>query len=205
MHTNIARPLLGLTTLLMPFCFASAQMVDDGNRRSAADPKDVADIVARDIGISAFAHVGHVALSDGGGNVIEAVNKKPAIQENTLDSFKKETTYWGAIYYPDWAALPAVNVPDATNPDKQKSYPAKFAAFQHAYLVKQIGASYTLSPIPKPAQLPACNHCPPRKGQYRCDTFVKEALIFGGVPNLSFDKEDMPAKLWNDKRFELRR
>lgn len=173
-------------------CDALASQTDPPPRQKhgTANPAAPADIVGRDLALPAsLRQMGHVALSSSAGKVIEALPERPAIQINTLDNFKARTRYWGATYYAGQGGMSVI---------------AQFAAVQRALQIMQIGARYTLSPLMTRAKPPQCKGCTARRGMYRCDTFVKDALQAGGVPYLTYSTFDTPLSLWRDHRFALR-
>jgi len=164
------------------------------------NPQDQSDILGRDLNVPGLGALGHVGLWTGD-QVIEALDQTPAIVQNTLQNFKSRSTYWGAVYYPNWNRLPAVALPSQIwIPYSYVMYSAKTAAVRRAVLIQQIGATYTVSPYIKEAFVQECRglSCTgPTAGKYRCDTFVKDAYLMAGTGGLSFGATDTPSTLWN--------
>lgn len=63
----------------------------------AGDPKITGDVVGRDLSVPTLGAFGHVGIWTGS-KVLEVLNKKTVIQQNSLSSFKKADDYWGAKY-----------------------------------------------------------------------------------------------------------
>lgn len=67
--------------------------------QAANNPRNAADVVARDLYISKLGWAGHVGMWDSStSKVLEVLNNKDSvIQKNSLSSFKSKS-YWGARY-----------------------------------------------------------------------------------------------------------
>lgn len=63
----------------------------------ASSPRNVGDLVARNLLIPGLGWAGHVGMWDGN-KVLEVLNKSTVIQKNTLSKFKSESGYWHARY-----------------------------------------------------------------------------------------------------------
>jgi len=163
------------------------------------NPQDQSDIVGRDLNVLGLGALGHVGLWTGD-RVIEALNQNPTIVQNTLQDFKSRSSYWGAVYYPNWNKLPVVWLPSQIwIPYTNVVYSAKVAAVRRAVLIQQIGATYTMSPSIQVARVQECQglRCTgPTPGKYRCDTFIKDAYLTAGVGGLSFGTTETPSTLW---------
>ena len=172
----------------------------ESTSKLAKAPIDIADIVGRDLDIFLLGQLGHVGLWTGK-NVLEALNSTPAINENSLQNFKSRSQYWGAVYYPNWHLLPYDTMPSKpTVPYIWNSHPPKLVAVKRAELIRQIGATYTVSPKTSAAQYQSCavSRCTgPTPGVYRCDTYIKDALSKANVPGITFDITDTPSSLYS--------
>jgi hypothetical protein len=164
------------------------------------NPADISDVLGRDLNIAGVGAIGHVGLWTGS-EVIEILNLPQVIYQNSLSDFKNRTKYWGATYFSDWNRLPDVWMADSvTVPYSYTRYTAKRAAIVRAFDIKKIGATYTISPIAKfsfSEQRNASKCTKKLPGSYRCDTFVKDAYMNAGVPNIHFDLTDTPSSFWS--------
>lgn len=154
------------------------------------DPVYVGDVVGRDLNYPALGWLGHLGIWDGG-NVVEVVSGNAnAIRFTSLSAFKSTTTYWGAasanipyykVYgcyaldcYADWYLAPVGTT---------EIVASRYAIAKRAYQAYLIGADYTISDYyiyASPAYYAYLY--PPRRGLYRCDTFVIDMLMASAYP-----------------------
>jgi hypothetical protein len=154
------------------------------------DPVYSGDVVGRDLNYPTLGWLGHLGIWDGG-NVVEVVSGDArAIRFVSLSAFKSLTRYWGTasanipnfyVYgcyqldcYADW-----VLVPGGTT----EIVASRYAIAKRAYQAYLIGADYTISEYylsARPAYYAPLY--PPRRGLYRCDTFVIDMLAESAYP-----------------------
>jgi hypothetical protein len=133
------------------------------------------DVVARDLDYPIGGFLGHTALYDGNGSVIQALYADGnAIRITTINDFKTTTrNFWGT-------APP--NIPSGrTSKGYYRSYcyssndfeqfEMRVAVVRAAYATSQIGADYTITAQWTPAYW-GNQTSMPRRGIFRCDTFV---------------------------------
>lgn len=152
-------------------------------RQAGQLPIALADVVGRDLHYFGLGFLGHLAIWTGE-SVIEVLNDKTVVQENSLDSFRARDRFWGTVYYPGistmqtgWTACR--NAPDCVAVDSAPG--AAFAIVRRAQHAKVIGAVYTLSTAYRPF---AYGECRPggrciaaQRGVYRSDAFVRDMFM----------------------------
>jgi hypothetical protein len=173
------------------------------------DPSNQGDIVGRDLLVTGLGWMGHVGIWDGK-QVIEVLNESDVVQINNLDSFKRKSTYWGAVspkitpYLVDNCFQPRCTKfwPVASG-GQIESVQVQIAIVQRALQIDRIGADYTIGSSYKSAWAGDANHGSER-GKYRCDTFVEDlyasTIPYGNIymTNKSFDRE------WGNKIVTMR-
>jgi len=88
---NFIPPIPALRRLLVGIAVSSGAIV------TAGDPTAAGDVIGRDLNILGYETLGHLGIFTGS-RVLECLNEKNPIQQNSLASFKAVTTYWGARY-----------------------------------------------------------------------------------------------------------
>jgi hypothetical protein len=154
-------------------------------RKTGKNPTDVGDVVGRDLNLAGAGFAGHVAIWDGA-NVIEALNEAPSsLKINSLDSFKRSSPYWGAVWYPpneDQRVTVQICTEGVWGGRPCRTVRSKFAFVEHARNAVAIGATYTFAASYTPFgygcaygySVPCNSTIMPSRGIYRCDTFVKD-------------------------------
>ncbi len=156
----------------------------------ASEPGEIADMVGRDLAVTydGVAFVGHVGVSGyDRQEVVEVLNEGDSvIKINSLTNFKGRSRYWGARYYPDLPNRPRIALcNNMTLCDKKGFYPAPYGLRYQAGLWYAVQADYTttaLYRLPEPGYtIPPQPWMPidtppiyvrPKRGLFRCDTFV---------------------------------
>ncbi len=163
------------------------------------EPQDQGDIVGRDLNFPLLGPIGHVGIwNKGTGEIIEMLDESPALQGNTISSFRSRAQFWGSGVFPK-SFPPAPICNNISTCDRLIRYSTvQYTAAVQASLWLAIGASYTTSstiwahPIPgrfapelaNPFAPPGTPipYVRPVPGLFRCDVFVREVYIVAGVP-----------------------
>lgn len=178
-------------------------------------PGAAGNIVARDLAVPLLGDLGHIGFWDGA-YVIEALDEPQSIKKNTYENFHDRTKVW-PIAKPKWpnhtvTGCFSANCTEYINPNQGKqNFSAIYAMVARANQIHVLGADYittvyALPAIPRvtiPADFPysPAYNWPPRRGKYRCDTFVIDILgatvrsrgyIHGEIVS---DASDLPTRL----------
>ena len=150
-----------------------------GADTSTNDPTRVGDVIGRDLDVAVVGFAGHVGIWDGS-KVIEATDKgNDAVRQVTLNDFKSLTTYWGSSTYNIPNEYVSVDCGqtfcDYTYSKNTFDVDARQAITRRAFQIYLIGSDYTWAASPKLAS-PATQWWPAKRGVYRCDTFVLDAM-----------------------------
>lgn len=145
-------------------------------------PTRLADVVGRDLQTFGLGFLGHLAIWTGD-TVIEVLDEQPVVQENSFESFRGKTSFWGTVYYPGidsmvngWSSCKSVSDCGPRVPEPR----AAFAVVHRAQHAKIIGASYTLSTSYRPFAYGRCDPggcIAPQPGVYRSDAFVRDMFV----------------------------
>lgn len=153
-----------------------------GPMPSPKDPRLAAEVVARDLNSpagGALGWLGHTALYDGKGSVIQAtyVNGN-AIRTVPLNTFKiEEGMFWGTASpnIPSGRTVSGCYQTNCYSAGQFQQFEMREAIVRAAQATGEIGASYTLTAQWQPARWGNRISMPVR-GTYRCDTFVLAML-----------------------------
>ena len=154
-------------------------------------PYYVGDIVARNLDWPVIEGAGHIGIWDGT-SVIEVLNEPQAVQKNNYENFFKRSKVWpiSRTKWPDHNVVSCFSSACTEDFDRpranKKSYPALYAMIARANQIYAIGAIYVVTPYVTPAE-PTVNippsrdwnkyvTWPPKKGRYRCDTFITDIM-----------------------------
>lgn len=173
------------------------------------DPSSIGDVVGRDlIAIDPFAPLGHMGIFDGGRIAQAAPNVNGnAIYFTGVYTFRTAAPYWGAVS----PRLPSFDVNFCPNLYCRRlntqdystfgNFSVKKAIAARAYQANLIGADYTYSGYftsARPGLQQSIISTPPRRGIYRCDTFVVDML------NVSVEGEPQRApSSWQNRMSDL--
>lgn len=154
---------------------------------NVAAPRAPGDVVARDLAVPGIGALGHVGIWDGS-SVIEMLNEGYGnkIFINSWGNFKSRSTPWHTAYpnFPRhtiktcWGSTCDIN---SNRPD-QLTFNAQEATFRRAFQVYLIGSDYTITRVYSTAEPAMVDYTdrrwtrPPRRGTYRCDTFIYDAF-----------------------------
>ncbi len=146
-------------------------------------PRQVGDVVGRDLAASVIGPAGHIGFWTGS-EVLEILNEPVVVQNNSYVNFVSRVTpdkVWDPVY---------TNIPNFTikscfsatcnwqsGTSDRTNMTTRQAMLNRANQIRTIGASYTLTAFPttaKPRKLDLYTgaYTPAVRGVYRCDTFI---------------------------------
>lgn len=163
----------------------------------SGDPKYAGDVVLRDLWWPVIQKFGHIGMYTGS-QVIEVVDFNPAIQVNTLDSFKKTTpmAYYGAKYGKgfNFGGMIAEGL-------RQRSFGSSYSFFRSNTKPGNGGYVYTCYSwtVSRYGQYPRCNYSKyvyvTIPGVWRCDTFI--AHIYQTATGQSIGEYSWPKNIFD--------
>ncbi|GEM_PF-5122051 len=152
------------------------------------DPQLPAEVVARDLDFPIGGFIGHNALYDGNGSVFEAqVTSGYAIRSTRLADYKAATSnFWGTASPSIPAGISARGCyrTHCYSTRDFEQFEMRVAIIRSAYATSLIGADYTYTAQWSPAYWGNQNSMP-RRGVFRCDTFVLAMLAIPPYASVS--------------------
>lgn len=161
-------------------------------------PKNIGDIVGRDLNTPGLGSLGHIGIWDGS-QVIEVLNEPGnVVKTNTWENFRARTKPWDTAYpnIPSYSVRTCYsNVCNgegavfggsgSTNPT-YSTFDSRMALIRRAFQIMTSGATYTITTSPTMA-LPIINRptggqTSARAGVYRCDTFILDLFAWIDIP-----------------------
>lgn len=169
----------------------------------------VGDVLGRDLAVPFLGWIGHVGLWEGDA-VAEAMPGQPvhqAIRLSALENFNQVSASWGtaAISLSDYTVMYPWNCIESWcslySPRLRLSN--REAIKQRIHQIIKIGADYSDTAVYERMvhAEPGSEYGPRRRGLYRCDTFVWDAIMGGAFAT---DYSDAPKRKWIDLLFDLR-
>lgn len=184
---------------LVVFNSSNRKIWSTGPAPKGENPSKVGDVLGRDLAAPIVGLLGHLGVWDGG-QVFEAgppTSGNNAIHITGLSSFKNTPNSSGS-YVPYWGVASA-NIPNGeiqyrgcwetycSNPGHIYAE-ARLAIARRLMQIYRIGASYTATAQYTPALPDWSGGLPGRRGVYRCDTFVIDALAVSTYYNPAYIK-----------------
>ncbi|PCK31515.1 hypothetical protein [Pseudoalteromonas piscicida] len=161
---------------------------------NASTPENVADILGRDLSFSAggLENLGHVGLWTGS-QVLEVLDTPAVIEENSLNSFKNASEYWG---YKARRSTVYINKREniikfgRQQKEFSPSYTLSFTATEGKWGYKRVYNNVTKKWERKKVVI--------QKAKFRCDTFVAfswdragERKPYGSTPTHMYQYYDL--------------
>lgn len=143
-------------------------------------PRDVGDIVGRDLNIAGLGWVGHLGLWDGR-EVAEVLQERANVAGYTsVQAFQSASQYWGTVNVP----IPNGKMSehcfrtycDPRNDRHWERVETRVAAAKRAREIQAIGADYTIFPDNTRRAAHATPAYGGHRGLYRSDTYVLDLL-----------------------------
>lgn len=182
-----------------------------GGDPGPGDPTNIGDVVGRDLAFTGAGYLGHLGIFDGSqiAEVGPPASGNNAVHFVSLQSFKNTATttgsiaqYWGAAHTPIadgaiygcWQAICKPNTFETTIP--------RVAIAKRARQIYLIGADYTITAHFVSAASGRISQ-PPRRGSYRCDTFVSDVLFESARYDTTTTIFTQPQRTWYERSISL--
>lgn len=152
------------------------------------DPKNVGDVIGRDLASTGAGLLGHLGIWDGKEvfNVGPPTNGNNAVHIDSLFDFKHiltntgtVATYWGASTFkipPGTIHMTGCWETSCPIAGSIATADARYSIALRLMQIYRIGADYTITAYYQRSLPPWGNRYPGQRGLYRCDTFVIDAL-----------------------------
>lgn len=183
-----------------------------GVDQDSSDPTNIGDVVGRDLAFTGAGFLGHLGIFDGS-QIVQVgppVSGNNAVHYESLQQFKNTLTttgsiaqYWGTAHTPIAdGSIFACWQTTCIGTTKAETTTARVAVAKRARQIYLIGADYTSTAYTVWAA-PGGGSVPPRRGSYRCDTFVSSALYPSGNYGTNTTVYTQQQRTWADRAYDL--